>query len=102
MSIALVPFLVLMACAFAWVGLDLLRKLLVVHAPVLPMTFQTAAPAVEEILTEHDVAEADLLEFVEVHGRDARFMHAVWDSIEGKIDNLRVALPDPPADSVDD
>lgn len=56
----------------------------------------------EQILTEHDVAEADLLEFVEVHGRDARFMHAVWDSIEGKIDNLRVALPDPPADSVDD
>ncbi len=46
MSIALVPLLVLMACAFAWVGLDLLRKLLVVHAPVLPMTFALVAAQV--------------------------------------------------------
>jgi uncharacterized membrane protein len=43
MSLELAPFLVLMACAFAWVGLDLLRKLLVVHAPVLPMTFALVA-----------------------------------------------------------
>jgi hypothetical protein len=56
----------------------------------------------DRILAEHDVTENDLLEFVEVHGRNAQFMHGVWDSIEGKIDDLRVALPDPPADSVND
>ncbi len=46
MSLELFPFLVLMACAFSWVGLDLLRKLLVVHAPVLPMTFALVAAQV--------------------------------------------------------
>lgn len=56
----------------------------------------------DEILADHEVTEDDLLEFVEVHGRNAQFMHGVWDSIEGKIDNLRVALPDPPADSAND
>ncbi len=39
MAIELTAFLVLTACAFAWVGLDLLRKLLAGCGPTLPITF---------------------------------------------------------------
>lgn len=56
----------------------------------------------DQILSEHGVTEDDLLRFIEVHGQDAQFMHSVWDSIEGEIDNLRVALPEGPADSTND
>ncbi len=43
MSLDLTAFLVVMACAFGWVGLDLLRKLLAVHGGALPMTFLLVA-----------------------------------------------------------
>lgn len=39
MAIELTAFLVLTACAFAWVGLDVLRKFLAGRARALPMTF---------------------------------------------------------------
>jgi len=39
MAIELTAFLVLTACAFAWVGLDLLRKLLAGRGGTLPVTF---------------------------------------------------------------
>lgn len=43
----------------------------------------------DRILAEHGVGEDDLLQFVDVRGRDALFMHTVWDSIEAEIDELR-------------
>jgi hypothetical protein len=43
----------------------------------------------DRILAEHGVGEDDLLEFVDVRGRDALYMHTVWDSIEAQIDELR-------------
>lgn len=46
MSLEPTAFLVVMACAFSWVGLDLLRKLLVVHGGALPMTFLLVAAQV--------------------------------------------------------
>ena len=44
----------------------------------------------DSILASHGVTEADLLEFVEIHGRGAQYMHAVWDTIEDRIDRQRV------------
>ena len=46
MSLEPTAFLVVIACAFAWVGLDLLRKLLVVHGGTLSMTFLLVAAQV--------------------------------------------------------
>jgi hypothetical protein len=48
----------------------------------------------DDILDRHGVTEDDLLRFVEVHGQNAQLMHAIWDSIQSRIDHLRVPLPD--------
>ena len=34
------------------------------------------------ILADHGLVETDLLDFVDLHGRDATFMQSVWDSVE--------------------
>jgi len=59
------------------------------------------------ILDQHGVTEKDLLDFVDVHGRDPAFMKAVWDSAEValgaapesgpslKPGSLRVSAPGP-------
>lgn len=44
----------------------------------------------DSILATHDVSEDDLLEYVEIHGRNAQFMQAVWDTVEDRIDRQRV------------
>ncbi|MEM7352128.1 MAG: EamA family transporter [Acidobacteriota bacterium] len=46
MSLEPTALLVVLACAFAWVGLDLLRKLLVVRGGALPITFLMVAAQV--------------------------------------------------------
>ena len=38
-----------------------------------------------EILTNHGLEETDLLEFIDIHGRDATFMQTVWDSVEARL-----------------
>lgn len=43
----------------------------------------------DRILARHGVTEDDLLQFVEARGRDAAFMHTVWDTIEARIDARR-------------
>ena len=44
----------------------------------------------DQILSDHGVSEDDLLQFVELHGRDPQFMASVWDTIQGLIDEARV------------
>ena len=39
----------------------------------------------QRILTEHGLEETDLLEFVDVHGRETIFMQEVWDSVEVRL-----------------
>lgn len=49
------------------------------------------------ILADHGVTEADLLDFVEIHGTDVAFMRAVWDEIESRMDGVRMAPGTPDA-----
>lgn len=49
------------------------------------------------ILADHGVAEADFLDFVEIHGTDVAFMRAVWDEIEARMDGVRMAPGTPDA-----
>ena len=44
----------------------------------------------DSILDAHGVTQEDLLEYVEINGRNAQFMQAVWDTIEDRIDRQRV------------
>ncbi len=41
------------------------------------------------ILKHHGVTEDDLLDFVNVHGKDPAFMKAVWDSVEVSLSATR-------------
>lgn len=45
----------------------------------------------EEILTRHGVNADELLDFVELRGRDAVFMQEVWDSVEVRFQRKRSA-----------
>jgi hypothetical protein len=42
----------------------------------------------DEILEEAGVTDSMLVEFARVHGRDAEFMAAVWDSIDRVVNNV--------------
>lgn len=63
---------------------------------------QLPVPVRDSILSAHEVTAEDLLQFAEVHGRDARFMQAVWDSVETRIDRLRLPVLDSLAAAVAD
>ena len=39
----------------------------------------------DSVLRAHGVTQEELLEFVEIHGRDVDFMSSVWDSIEARL-----------------
>lgn len=59
----------------------------------------------ERILREHGVTSEDLLQFVEIHGRDLDYMSAVWDTVEARLqaqdepdDSASVAGETPDAD----
>jgi hypothetical protein len=43
------------------------------------------------ILADHSVTEAELLDFVEIHGTDVAFMRDVWDEVEARMDGVRLA-----------
>ncbi len=43
----------------------------------------------ERILSRHDVTRDDLLEFVDVHGENPRFIRDVWGEVEARIDSIR-------------
>ena len=62
---------------------------------------QLPIPVQDSILAAHEVTEEDLLQFAEIHGRDARFMQAVWDSIENRMDRLRAPVLDSVAAAAD-
>ena len=49
------------------------------------------------ILADHGVTEAELLDFVEIHGTDVAFMREVWDEVEARMDGLRM-MPGNPDD----
>ncbi len=49
----------------------------------------------DRILAEHGVGEQDLLDFVDLRGGDPDYMHAVWDSVEARIDRLRAEINAP-------
>lgn len=65
----------------------------------------------DRILDEHGVEAEDLVEFVEVHGEDIRFMDRVWAEVESRLAERRAeydeeaegASPDedPPNDAAD-
>lgn len=44
----------------------------------------------QAVLAEHGVTEEDLLEFVEVHGRDGAFMRDVWERAQTALDSARL------------
>ncbi|HSR40804.1 MAG TPA: hypothetical protein VLL48_01500, partial [Longimicrobiales bacterium] len=44
----------------------------------------------DAILQEHGVTEEELVEFAEVHGRDADFMRDVWDEVEQRLQEARL------------
>ena len=54
----------------------------------------------ERILSEHGLVESDLVDFVDVHGRDPTYMQSVWDSVEVRLqartDSINRAANNPP------
>ena len=42
-----------------------------------------------DVLEEHGVSEQDLLQFVEVRGRNVDYMRDVWNEVETRIEALR-------------
>ncbi len=48
-----------------------------------------------EVLERNGVSEADLVDFIEIHGENVALMQSIWDEIE-----LRMDAAPPPADSV--
>jgi hypothetical protein len=55
---------------------------------------QLPVPIRDSILSAHEVTEEDLFQFAELHGRDAGFMQAVWDSVENRMNRLRAPVLD--------
>lgn len=48
------------------------------------------------VLTKHGVTEAQMLEFVEVHGRDVEYMQDVWAEVEALVGgSVSDTLPSP-------
>lgn len=60
----------------------------------------------DRVLERHGVSSEELLEFVEIHGRDLEYMEAVWDTVEAILgqeppeDSLPVAEELPLSDSL--
>jgi len=50
----------------------------------------------DRILQELGLTPEDLLEFVEVRGGDATFMHEVWEEIDTRFRERRTTPPPPP------
>ena len=56
------------------------------RSAALTTTALSITPAERDsVLTLHEVSEADLLLFVEVHGRDAVLMQDLWNEVEARI-----------------
>jgi hypothetical protein len=50
----------------------------------------------DRVLQELGLTPEDLLEFVEVRGGDATFMHEVWEEIDNRFREIRSTPPPPP------
>ena len=48
----------------------------------------------DRILAELNLTPEDLIEFVEVHGRDVPFMQEVWEEVDHNLETRRNAAPD--------
>lgn len=53
----------------------------------------------DSVLAAHNVRPSELLQFAEVHGPNATFMQAVWDSVEVRYGVRRDELSRPPGEA---
>jgi hypothetical protein len=61
------------------------------NAPDQELTLE----ARNQVLAQEGVEEGDLLEFIEVHGRDVPYMRRLWEEVDSILEELRRPDEDP-------